>query len=164
MTRVSKTLAGASIEWLLLLGLWMAFVSQVTKDELLVGVATAAIGAVGDAIVKEKKFAKFKPKLSWLLLICWEPWYAIDGTWSTLKAIAEKLMGKPSKARFKAAKYDANGEDAQSAAKRALAVAYMTIPPNFIIVGIDRDKGEVLIHQVEPTNVPLIARKLGIHG
>ncbi len=159
-----KLVAGVSIEWALLLGLWMAFVSNPKKDELLIGVAVALIGAVADAVVKKEGFAKFKPKFSWLMLIWWEPWYSITGTWSTLKAVAEKLMAKPSKAQFKAAKYDTTGEDDESAAKRALAVAYMTIPPNFIIVGIDKEKGEVLIHQVEPTPVPLITKKLGIQG
>lgn len=164
MSRVLKLAVVTAIEWLFLVTLWMLFVSQWKKGELLIGILVAGIGAFADALAKKESFAKFKPKLSWLVLIFWEPWYAIDGTWATLKAIAKKLMGKKSEAQFKVAGFDAPGDDAQSAAKRALAIAYMTIPPNFIIVGIDEKKGQVLIHQVEPTPTPLIAKKLGIQG
>ena len=150
------------LEWVFLVALWMAFVSQAKKTELLVGMAAATIGTVADAVVKKEGFAAFSPKPQWLALIFLEPWYGLDGTWATLKAFAKKLVGKKSEAQFKVDAYDATGDDPESAAKRALAIAYMTIPPNFIIVGIDEKKGQVLIHQVEPTPAPLIAKKLGI--
>jgi hypothetical protein len=164
MRMASKARIGlmAGVEFVFLLLLWEAFVSNGSKAELLVGSIAAAIGAVADAVVKSGGLAKFKPKASWLALIFWEPWYAIDGTWATLKAVAKKLAGMKSEAQFKVSGFDATGDSAQAAAKRALAIAYMTIPPNFIIVGIDREKGQVLIHQVEPTPTPLIAKKLGI--
>jgi multisubunit Na+/H+ antiporter MnhE subunit len=163
MCRALKIGVLTLVEWAFLLALWMCFVSQIRKDELLVGVAAAAIGVVADAVVKAEGFAKFSPKASWLALIAWEPWYALDGTWATLKAIARNLAGLKSQAQFKVASFDAGCDDAQSAAKRALAVTYMTIPPNFIVVGIDRQHKQVLIHQVEPTPNPLIAQRLGIH-
>ncbi len=164
MERVLKIGMLTALEWLLLLALWMGFVSQWSKAEFLFGILFATVGAIADAVVKKEGLAKFKPKLSWLVLIFWEPWYAIDGTSATLKAIGRKLMGKKSEAQFKVDSFDAPGDDPRSSAKRALAIAYMTIPPNFIIVGIDNEKRQVLIHQVEPTSTPLIAQKLGIHG
>ncbi|HVZ16121.1 MAG TPA: Na+/H+ antiporter subunit E [Terriglobales bacterium] len=164
MPRALKIGLSSGIIWLILLVLWFLFVSQWKKDELLVGVVVAATAALANMVVEAQGFARFRPKLSWLMLIWWQPWYAIDGTWATLKAMAEKLMGKKSKAQFKVAGYEANCNDARSAAKRALAVAYLTIPPNSIIVGIDRDKGQVLIHEMQPAPIPLIAKKLGIQG
>ncbi len=150
-------------EFLVLFGLWMAFVSNPKLSELWVGLVVAAIGAVADAIVKKEGLARFNPKLSWVLLIFWEPWYTLTGTWAVLKALVRTALGKKSEAQFTVKGYDYGGQDARSSAKRTLATTYMTIPPNFIIVGIDRRKQQVLVHQVEPTSTPLIAKKLGVH-
>src|SRR5579884_77126 len=117
MERALKLGLLTAFEWIVLLVLWMAFVSQWKMSEFLFGVLFATIGAVADAVVKKEGLAKFKPKLKWLLLIFWEPWYALDGTWATLKAIAKKLAGKKSEAQFKVDSFDAPGLDAESAAK-----------------------------------------------
>jgi hypothetical protein len=57
--------------------------------------------------------------------------------------------------------FDSGGDDPESAARRALAIMYTTIPPNFVVVGIDRKKNLMLVHQVSPTPTPLIAKRLG---
>ncbi|MBV8205687.1 MAG: hypothetical protein JO041_02760, partial [Acidobacteria bacterium] len=76
-------------------------------------------------------------------------------------ALAKRLMGRPSEAQFKALRFDAGQDDDESEARRALAITYFTMPPNFVVLGIDRKRQLMLIHQVEPTGVPIIAKRLG---
>ena len=151
----------SSAESFFLLGLWMIFVSMPKLDELLVGIAAALIAAFADGVVKAKKFATFYPHLRSMLLVFWEPWYALSGTAAIFVALGRRLLGKKSEALLRAIPFDAGGDDAESAARRALAVMYTTIPPNFVVVGIDRDKNLMLVHQVSPTGTPLIAQRLG---
>jgi hypothetical protein len=92
MTAKLKSVLLTCAEWLFLLLLWAAFVSKLDKDEFLVGVLAASLGAIADFVVKIQGFAKFKPKLNWLVLIFWEPWYALDGGWVVLKAIESAIQ------------------------------------------------------------------------
>ncbi len=151
----------SAIEFLLLYGVWLLFVSQLKIGELLAGIPAALLGAVGDAVLKAEGYAKFKPRLSWIPLIFAEVWYTIDGTWAILLALGKRIAGKESEAEFKVITMPAAGKGAEAWARRTLMIAYMTIPPNFIIVGIDAKTDKVLVHQVSPTGVPWIAKQLG---
>lgn len=159
----AKDVLLSGVEWILLLGLWMLFVSQWKKDEFLIGIAVAFVGAVADAIVKSEGFGKFSPRPTWVLLIFWTPYYIAKGVWATLKAFCAELFGYSPQSQFIAKPYKpGKSADATSSAKRALATAYLTIPPNSIVVGIDSEHEQVLIHQIMPEPVSLMAQKLGV--
>lgn len=162
MLRVVRVGLLTAVEWVLLLALWMAFVSQWSKAEFLFGILFATVGTIADAVVKEEGLAKFHPKASWVALIFWEPWYVLKGTYVTFKALLQEVAGRHPDSKFETAGYDTAGTDARSDAKRALAIAYLTIPPNSIIVGIDRDKKQILIHHIIPSPPSIMARKLGV--
>lgn len=162
--RVLKAIEYSSIEFLFLLGLWMLFVSGLQLAEFAAGVAGAALGALGDGIVKSKRFAKFRPRLRWLGMFAWEPWYVLTGSAAILWALARRLAGKESKAQFRVVPFRAGGDNSESAARRALALTLTTVPPNFIVVGIDRERNFMLVHQVSPTGTPLVTKKLGATG
>lgn len=153
---------GSTIEWVVLLALWMAFVSQAKKDEFLIGLAVALIGALADATVKRQEFFKFEPKASWIFYGLTLPWYATRGFLLTMKAFFMRLSGKHPDTHFRTYGYDATGDESRAAAKRAIAVAYLTIPPNSIIVGIDKEQGRVLTHQIISTRSNMLEKKLGV--
>jgi multisubunit Na+/H+ antiporter MnhE subunit len=158
---IARTVLISTPEFVFLLGLWMLFVSNTHASEAVAGIFAAAIAAFADAVVKERKLVGFFPNLRWLSLIFWQPWYAIDGTWAIFVALFKRLIGKESDAIFRAVKFDLGGEDDESETRRALAIAYMTMPPNFVVIGFEREKGLLFVHQVSPTPTPLIAKKLG---
>jgi multisubunit Na+/H+ antiporter MnhE subunit len=162
--RVIKAVVFSSIEFLFLLGLWVLFVSQTQRAELVAGIFAAALGAVADGVVKAKRLAKFGPRPRWLWLFSWEPWYVLTGSAAIMWALARRLMGKKSAAQFRVVPFRAGGNDSESAAQRALALTLTTIPPNFIVVGIDKQRNFMLVHQVSPTGTPLVTKKLGATG
>jgi multisubunit Na+/H+ antiporter MnhE subunit len=159
--RVLKAIEFSSIEFLFLLGLWMLFVTSTQLAEFTAGLGAAALGAVGDGLVKSKRFAKFRPRLKWLWLFAWEPWYVLTGSAAIFWALARRLAGKKSEAHFRVVPFRADGDDSEAAARRALAITLTTIPPNFIVVGIDKERNFMLVHQVSPTGTPLVTKKLG---
>jgi multisubunit Na+/H+ antiporter MnhE subunit len=156
-----KAITFSSIESLFLLGLWMLFVSQMKRAEFAAGVCAAALGSVGDGIVKAKGFAKFRPRMKWLSLFSWEPWYVLVGSATILRALARRLIGKQSQAQFRVVPFRAGREDSESAARRALAIAEISISPDTIVVGIDREREFMLLHLIAPIATPKIARELG---
>jgi multisubunit Na+/H+ antiporter MnhE subunit len=156
-----RTIKHSWADFFVLFCLWMLFVSQVQRNEMLAGIGAAFIGTVASALLKAQDYAKFKPKVEWLLLSTWEIWYVISGTWAIMVAMARRIAGKPSEAQFKAVKFRAGGDDPESWARRTLVTVYATIPPNFIILGIDTQRNLMLVHQVAPTGTPEIAKRLG---
>lgn len=162
--RVVKAVTFSSLEFLFLLGVWLLFVSQTHRAEIVAGVCAAALGAVADGLVKAKRLAKFRPHLQWVALFSREPWYVLTGSAAILWALARRMMGKKSDAQFRVVPFRAGGEDRESAARRALAITLTTIPPNFIVVGIDKQQNFMLVHQVSPTGTPLVTKKLGATG
>jgi multisubunit Na+/H+ antiporter MnhE subunit len=162
--RVLKAIVFSTIEFLFLLGLWMLFVSQMERAEFIAGICAAALGAVGDGIVKSKRFAKFRPRPQWLWLFSWEPWYVLDGSAAIFWALAKRFLGKESEAQFRVVPFRAGEHDSESAGRRALAITLTTIPPNFIVIGIDMERSFMLVHQVSPTGTPRVTKKLGATG
>lgn len=159
--RIVKAIILSSIEFVVLVGLWMLFVSQLQVSEFVAGIGAAALGALGDGIVKSKRFAKFRPRAEWLWLFTWEPWYVLTGSGATFRAIAKRLAGKKSDALFRVVPFRPGGDDPESAARLALAIAAISISPETIVVGVDRERGLMLIHLIAPAATPEIARRLG---
>ena len=63
---------------------------------------------------------------------------------------------------FRTVRFDAGGDDdPASAARRVLAIFITTTPPNFIVIGIDRRRNQMLVHQVRPTGIPKGTEILG---
>lgn len=152
------------INWAVLLGLWFLYTSTPKVSELLVGAGAAALAATGSAVVQGQGFAQFAPRPKWLLLFLTEPWYVLSGTAAIFWAMLKRIAGKPSEARFKAFPFDAGGDDHASGARRALAIALTTVPPNFIVVGIDREHNFMLVHQVSPSGAPWVSKQVGAAG
>ncbi len=105
-----------------------------------------------------------KFRWSWRQIVeAWRiPWYAVSGTWEILQGIRKQLFtktGAPS--RLAAVRFKAGTDDAASAGRRGLAVLYTTMTPNFIVIGIIREQGLLVYHQIIPGEVLAITRNLG---
>lgn len=159
--RVVKTIRFCSIEFLFLFGLWMLFVSQWRRAEVVAGVCAAALGAVAEGIVKARRLAKFRPRPRWLALFLWEPWYVLTGSAAVMRALARRLTGKKSEAQFRMVPFRAGDTDSKSEARRAIAITATSVSPDTIVVGIDHERGLLLLHRIAPGATPKIARRLG---
>jgi hypothetical protein len=120
----------------------------------------AVFGATAAEVVREQPFAEFRPRLSWLMQIWREPWYIVQGCSVVLWVFLKHLV-KPEQSVLREVVFDSGGSDAQSAARRALAITYTTLPPNFVVLSIDLNKNAMLVHQVSESKTPRMARNLG---
>ena len=162
MRKFIQSLSISVPEFLLLWGLWMGLVSNPHRSEMLAGLAAAAVAAVADAVVKTHKLVQFVPRISWLALIFLEPWYVLQGTWKIFVALARRLLGRHSEAELKAVRFDPGSDDDASQARRALAITYISLPPQSYVLGIDRKRGLMLAHHIAPAPASFLERKLGV--
>jgi multisubunit Na+/H+ antiporter MnhE subunit len=155
--------AGVSLitGFVFLLGLWMMYTSSPRLSELYVGFAVAALGVFGSCLIHASGFAGFRPRAGWIALAFLEPWYVLVGSYRLGASLVRALLHRRSRARFHAISFNAGTDDPESSARRTLTIAYLTIPPDSVVVGIDRHANELLLHEIQPSRLPLIARELG---
>jgi multisubunit Na+/H+ antiporter MnhE subunit len=151
----------SAVEFLFLFGLWMLFVSQAQRMEAVIGAGAAVVGAVADALVKAKQLDKFRPRVEWVLLLAWEPWYVLRGSVSVFIELAKRVAGKTPDAQFQVVPFRGGGDDRESSARRALAITLTSISPDTIVVGIANDRNFMLLHQIRSSGPPLLTKRLG---
>lgn len=150
------------ISWASLFGLWFLFVDSRAPGEVFVGLAASMLAAFVSVAVDLLRPARFKPKLRWLLEIRRVPALMIYDCGLLAKHVFTRIfLADTSPGMFQLARFDAGGDDSRSAARRVLAITYSTLPPNSIIVDIDRSAGVMLFHQLEEHGIPEPADRLG---
>lgn len=150
------------VQFVIALGLWHVYVGKLQRNEALFGVACAVIAAFAGQIVFEKHIAPLRAQWRNVAQLWRMPKYLIVGTWEILAVLARQLfLRDAAPSLFYSVPFDAGGDDDESAFRRALAVAYTTATPNFVVVGIDRERGLLVYHQIRRSDVPEMTRRLG---
>lgn len=158
VTRVVLSLALASL-------LWIIFAASTNPHELVVGavcvVATAAFTAlVGRTMSLHLEFRARDVAQGWRI-----PWYVISRvveiTWIL---ILDFLRIAPADNLFRVCGFDSSKHDPVRMSRTALAIAYTTMAPNFIVLGVDISQSRMLFHQISASRVSPMTIKLGAKG
>lgn len=146
--------------------LWIVFVGTFSLHELLIGIIAALLAAVGMVVVTVQYPARFSPGVPDLLALWRLPWNILQGTWEIMEVAGKDALGlKPAKSLFRVDLfYTGTGRDARASARRALAVLYTTVAPNFIVLGVNTNNRKMLFHQIERSSVPKMTQQLGAEG
>lgn len=151
-----------AVSLVLSFGAWILFVGKIGWNELLAGGIASALAATAAHIVWAQHVAGFRGNLGWLLQMWRLPIYAVTGTGEIFAVLFRQLLGgKPAPSLILAVPFDTGGDDDESAARRALAIAYTTSTPNFIVIGIDMKRGHLVYHQIERSPILQVTRELG---
>lgn len=144
------------------LGLYLAFAASVDSAEILVGLASTIVSTV--AVAAYIKQGKLNFRFHWIdVLQIWRmPWYAVEGTWDVLRALAFQLFGRGAASFLGAVAYPAaDRNDPFCAGRRALVVTYTTMTPNFVVLGIVHEERLLLYHQILPGKIRRLTENLG---
>jgi hypothetical protein len=131
-------------------GFYLLLIDTTSLPELyaLAGVALAC-GAVF-AISREEGYEEARIRLVWLL-----------GAWRVAAkipldiglvcraAVAQLIAPKPARGSFRAVRFRATQSTPEGTARRALAEGLGSVTPNTVVVGIDAERGWLLVHQLE---------------
>lgn len=149
-------------EFAIFFGVYLLFASSLDRMEIFFSFCIAAVAATGTEVVRAQNLAEFRPRIVWLPYGFALPWYVISGAWEIFLVLTKYAvrLDHP-RSLHRAVRFEAGAADAMSSARRALAITYSTVPPNFIILDILRTKNLMLYHQISPSGVPRITEKLG---
>jgi multisubunit Na+/H+ antiporter MnhE subunit len=139
------------IAWYLpLVALWLAFVDTFAGEEVALGLIAAAIAATAADLVRAQDLVRFRLEPRWLRDLYRLPWQVLRDCWVLARALWRRLAGHPVQGAFRVVPFPGEADDARSAARRALATAVVSVTPNTVVVGVERDEGHMLVHQLVP--------------
>lgn len=129
--------------WIIHIALWTLFISKFDVRETWIGLIASLAAVAGAVAYGRTGLVQFRPVWADLIQIWRMPKYLFIGTWEILCGLGMQLFqpgGAPS--WILAVPFEIGRDDPQSAARRALAVAYTTATPNFVVLGTWPDPSE----------------------
>jgi multisubunit Na+/H+ antiporter MnhE subunit len=139
------------VEWAVLCLVWFLFVDTVRWTEAVSGVAAAALAAAATEPVRGEEHPRFFPYFRWVLMFWRMPREILRDHWLLLRHLFRIFTERNAPAgAFQEFPFEARGNDPRSIARRTLAIVYSTLPPNTIVIGIDRKRNTLMQHQLEP--------------
>jgi multisubunit Na+/H+ antiporter MnhE subunit len=139
------------IAWYLpLVALWLAFVDTFAREEVALGLIAGAIAATAADLVRAQDLVRFRLEPRWLRDLYRLPRQVLGDCWVLARALWRQLTGHPVRGAFRVVPFPGEADDARSAARRALATAVVSVTPNTVVVGVERDEGHMLVHQLVP--------------
>jgi multisubunit Na+/H+ antiporter MnhE subunit len=140
---------------------WVWLVAGTHLHEMIVGAAVVAVASLFLLLVhrSQPNAIQFDWKdvaQGWRI-----PWYMVSDTWVvTLVFFKDLLHLNPAGSYYRVCDFESN-RDPAILGRGVLATIYMTATPNTIAIGIDPKSSRLLFHQLQPTDLPEMARKLG---
>jgi multisubunit Na+/H+ antiporter MnhE subunit len=131
--------------WVVLAALYLWLADNAALPELAAGAVAAAIGATGAVLVRGRR----RTRLRWLR----GAWRPLLGVFGDLVPLARALPGRRSGVLVEAPLRGPADDPAYVALTEALG----SLAPNTLVVGVDRERGVVLAHQLVPTRDPASA-------
>jgi len=140
---------------------WIACVASLQTHELLLGIPSALLSTWFSFYAIRRLPLRFRPTLENLLEAWRLPGYVAKDLIIVLGVLARDVAGSPAPSLLRSTAWRANSSSPRDLARRALAVTYATVSPNCVVVGIDREQGQMLFHQLRASPVSVMTRRLG---
>ena len=142
---------GFWIAWYVpLVVLWLAFVDTFARQEVIAGLVAAAVAATAAELVRSQELVRFRLDPRWLRGLPGLPWQVLRDTWLLTVALWRHCTGHPVRGVFRVVPFPSEADDNRSAARRALVTVLASVAPNTVVVGVEGDEGELLVHELVP--------------
>ncbi len=137
------------VSWVLMLSLWLLVTDTLSLAEVLVGAGAAALAATLAEGVRYQSGARLGLEWRWLLAGLALPAAVARDTLVVVGALCAVLARRrPPASRFREVTEDGIDLAAVGAAQRAWLMAARSVAPNSIVLGIDTDRGVMLVHEL----------------
>ena len=130
--------------------LWLAFVDTFARQEVIAGLVAAAVAATAAELVRSQELVRFRLDPRWLRGLPGLPWQVLRDTWLLTVALWRHCTGHPVRGVFRVVPFPSEADDNRSAARRALVTVLASVAPNTVVVGVEGDEGELLVHELVP--------------
>jgi multisubunit Na+/H+ antiporter MnhE subunit len=136
-------------------GLYLLLIDTTSLPELYVLAGVALLCALGMLLAREQGFVEARVALAWLAgarRLAWQ--VPLDIATLCAVALAQLVQRRPARGAFRTTRFDATAETPQDTGRRALAEWIGSLSPNTIVVGVDDERGLLLVHQLHVRGEP----------
>ncbi len=153
MSRVHPGWIRGAGYFLAILGFYLLLASKLNLTEFVAGLGVAGAGTFLCLWLRSNLQRSFRlpPGWAWIFLRRIPAKAFLDCGWVFLSLWRYLIFRKPIEGRLISLPFEPGGEDAVSAARRALVLSLVSLTPNTVSISIDREKRVLLIHQLVPT-------------
>jgi multisubunit Na+/H+ antiporter MnhE subunit len=129
--------------------LWVLLDDSIALAELLAGAGAAAIGATLAELVQFQAATHFRMRIEWTVAALRLPGQVARDTLVVFRALWSRLVhGQEPSSRFLELPALWGDETPEGVTRRALLVGGRSLAPNTIVLGIDRDRGCMVVHRL----------------
>jgi multisubunit Na+/H+ antiporter MnhE subunit len=135
--------------WVLLMSFWVILDDSIALDELLAGAGAAALGAFLAELAGHQAAARFRMRIEWLVPALNLPVQVARDTVIVFAALWRRLAhGTPPPSGFREVPVRYGGDSAEERTRRVLLIGGRSVAPNSFVLGIDRERAVMVIHQL----------------
>jgi hypothetical protein len=142
---------------------YLLLVDTPSSPELYVLAAVAIASGVAFLISREEGFVEARVK-PWWLLGAWRVALRIGPDIALLcrEAVVQLFRPRAARGDFRAVPFGATGDTPQDTGRRALTEWVGSMAPNTIVVGVDDQRGLLLVHQLHRRGEPEDVDPMGL--
>ena len=141
--------------WVVLMSLWVLLDDSIALAELLAGAGAAALGAVLAELVQYQAATQFRIRIEWLVAALVLPVQVGRDLIVVWGALWRRLAhGEDPGSGFRELPARFGDDSPKGITRRALLVAGRSIAPNTFVLGLDRERDVMVVHQLVPDKPP----------
>jgi multisubunit Na+/H+ antiporter MnhE subunit len=135
--------------WAVLMALWVLLDDSIALAELLAGAGAAALGAFLAELVQHQSGSRFRPRIEWVAPALGLPVQVARDSALLLRVLGRKLVrGEEPASGFREVPIPWGEDSPEGASRRVLVVMGRSAPPNTFVLGIDRERGVAVVHDL----------------
>ena len=135
--------------WVLLLGLWVAIDDSVGLAETGAGAGAAAVGALLAVVGCYQAATRFRLRAAWILPAFTLPGQVLSDTVLVFRALWRLCVhGEQPASGFRELPARFGDDSDEGVTRRVLLVGANSLAPNTFVLGIDRDRDAMVVHQL----------------
>jgi multisubunit Na+/H+ antiporter MnhE subunit len=138
-----------AVWWLVLFALWLALVDTRQLPELVLGAGAAGVAALSVVLVGAGRSRAASIDPAWLRDVGRAIGWLFADTGVVFTALWHRLRrSRRVRGEFRTSPVDAGGDSPRDVARRALTETLASVGPNTIVIGIDRERDRLVVHQL----------------
>ncbi len=139
--------------WVLLMTFWILLDDSLALAELLAGAGAAALGASLAELVQYQSATHFRLRVEWLGPALRLPLQVATDTLVVFRALWDRLVhGREPPSGFREVPVRWGEETPEGVTRRVLLVSGRSVTPNTIVLGIDQERGVMVVHQLRASH------------
>jgi len=135
--------------WVLLISFWVILDDSIALDELLAGAGAAALAATLAELVGHQAATRFRMRAGWVIPALGLPGQVVRDTVIVFAALWRRLAhGEQPPSGFREIPARFGDDSDEGVTRRVLLVGGRSVAPNTFVLGIDRERNVMVVHQL----------------